>query len=82
MNKAEIFDKLTAVLRDVLENDTIVAGPEMSADDVDEWDSFSHIRIVLGVEQTFGVRFATPEIAQFENLGQLADLVSEKVSNQ
>ncbi len=81
MNKVEIYEKITGVLRQVLDNDAIEAVPEMSADDVDEWDSLSHISIVLGIEQAFGVRFATPEIAQFENIGQLADLVVEKIDN-
>ncbi len=82
MDKNEIFAKITEVMRDVLDNDSIEAAPEMTAKDVEDWDSFSHIRIVLGVEQAFGVKFATPEIAQFENVGQLADLVAEKISNQ
>ena len=82
MDKNEIYAKITSVLRDVLENDTVEAKPEMTANDVEDWDSFSHIRIVLGVEQAFGVKFSTPEIAQFENIGQLADLVAEKISNQ
>ncbi len=82
MDKNEIYAKITNVLRDVLENDAIEAAPDMSANDVEDWDSFSHIRIVLGIEQAFEVKFATPEIAQFENIGQLADLIVEKTSNQ
>lgn len=82
MKTSEIYAKITAVLCEVLENDSIKAEAGMTAKDVDDWDSFSHIRIVLGVEQAFGVKFATPEIAQFENIGQLADLVAEKISNQ
>jgi len=81
MDTTEIYQRVTSVLREVLEDETIVASPEMTASDVDEWDSFSHIRIILGVEQEFGVKFATPEIAKFENLGQLAELISEKLSN-
>gem|GEM_PF-51450 len=80
METTEIYAKITAVLHEVLENETLEAKPELTAEDVDEWDSFSHIRIILGVEQAFGVKFATPEIAQFENLGQLAELIAEKLS--
>lgn len=80
METAEIYEKITAVLQEVLENETIVAMPDLTAKDVDEWDSFSHIRIILGLEETFGVKFATPEIAQFENLGQLAGLIGQKLS--
>ena len=80
MEKSTIYDKITTVLQEVLENEAIVAAPGLTAKDVDDWDSFSHIRIVLGIEQVFGVKFATPEIAQFENLGQLVDLIDEKLS--
>jgi acyl carrier protein len=82
METTEIYAKITAVLCEVLENDTITAEAGMTAKDVDNWDSFSHIRIVLGVEQAFGVKFATPEIAQFENIEQLARLVAEKISRR
>jgi acyl carrier protein len=81
MDTTYIYQKITNVLREVLENEAIEASPEMTASNVDEWDSFSHIRIILGVEQEFGVKFATPEIAKFENLGQLVELIAEKVSN-
>ncbi|MEE2997911.1 MAG: acyl carrier protein [Pseudomonadota bacterium] len=80
MQKSEIYEKITSVLHEVLENERIEVTPQLTAKDVDEWDSFSHIRIVLGVEQAFDVKFATPEIAQFENLGQLVDLIAEKLS--
>ena len=80
MEKSEIYQKITAVLHEVLENDTIEATADLTAKDVDEWDSFSHIRIVLGIEQAFDVKFATPEIAQFERMGQLVDLIAEKLS--
>lgn len=80
MEDSKIYNKITAVLQEVLENDTIVATPDLTAKEVDEWDSFSHIRIILGIEEAFGVKFATPEIAQFENLGQLAGLIGRKIS--
>lgn len=80
MVKTEIYEKITSVLKEVLDNDCIEATPDLTADDVDEWDSLSHIRIILGIEQAFGVRFATPEIAQFENMSQLVDLVEEKLN--
>jgi len=78
MTHEAIFEKVTGVLRTVLEDDAIMASPELTADDVEEWDSFAHIRIILGIEQEFGIKFATPELAQFENIGQLVDMIAEK----
>ena len=77
-----IYEKVTGVLRSVLEDNTIKVTPEMTAADVDAWDSFGHIRIVLGIEQEFDIRFATPELAQFQNIGQLVDMIAEKISDR
>ena len=79
MTNEVIYEKVTSTLRSVLENDTIAVTPEMTAHDADEWDSFAHIRIILTIEQEFGIKFATPELAQFENIQQLVDMIAVKV---
>ena len=80
MVSASIFEKLTEVFRDVFSDDELEISPETTAQDVEDWDSLIHIRLILSVEKEFGIRFSTAELAQFDNVGQLADLVSEKVS--
>ena len=49
MEEPVVYEKLTTVFRDVFDEDDLVLKPEMTADDVDGWDSLSHIRIVLAV---------------------------------
>ena len=50
----EIYDTLTLLLRDTFEDRSLVARPEMTADDVDVWDSIGQIRLILAVERAFG----------------------------
>lgn len=80
MDSAEIYQKMTPVFRDVLDDETLELTAELTAKDVDDWDSLSHVRLILSVERAFGVRFSTAELAQFENVGELVDMVSDKLN--
>lgn len=81
MDTADIYSKLTTVFRDALDDDSLELTPELSANDIEEWDSLTHVRLILSVEKAFSVRFSTAELSQFENVGQLADMVSEKTAS-
>ena len=66
------------MFRNVFEDDDLVVTREMSARDVDEWDSLMHVNLVLYVEKEFGVRFSSSEVAGLQTVGQLADLIDSK----
>jgi acyl carrier protein len=80
MNKAEIWDKATSVFRETLDVDDLVLTPQLTARDVECWDSFNHILLVVAVEQAFGIKFDTGEIDGLENVGQFMDVIERKVS--
>ena len=79
MTETEIFARLTPVFRDVFDEDDLVPTPEMTADDVEDWDSLSHIRLIISVEKAFGVRFSTVELGSLKTVGDLARLVGTKL---
>jgi acyl carrier protein len=81
METAEIYQEFTKIFHDVFNDDTIVVRPELTANDVDGWDSLSHIRLVLTVERAFGVKFSASEVARLKNVAGLVDLVRSKQSN-
>lgn len=74
-----IFDKLTAILREVFDNDDIVATADLTAQGVPGWDSLNNVRVFLEVEKAFSIRFSAPEIASLKNIGQLAAMISQKL---
>ena len=80
MEKQEIYARLTDVFHDVFDDESIVVRPELSAKDVDEWDSLAHIRLMLTVEKAFGVQYSTSEIGKLKDVGELAELVRSKTS--
>lgn len=79
MDRQGIFEKLVTVFQDVFDDDDIEISDETSAKDVEDWDSFNHINIVLGTEQEFGVKFKTSEIAILANVGEFVDLIAKKI---
>lgn len=81
MERAEILSRVTNIMRDVFEEDDLVATEETSSDDVAEWDSTNHVRLMVAVEQEFGVSFETNEITAPDNVGELVDLIQAKLPN-
>lgn len=80
MTQAAILQQLTPIFRKVFEDDELVPTLEMTAQDVELWDSMRHVRMVLAVERSLGVRFTTDEIAGLENVGALVQLAQHKLA--
>ncbi len=80
MSEADIYTFLTDTFHDVFMRDDIVLKPELTAKDVDGWDSFKQIEIVLATEERFGIKFSTREVDGLQNVGDLVRLVSAKTS--
>ena len=78
MTEAEVLEKLTGIFRDVFANGALVARPDMTANDVDGWDSLSHVDMMVLVEEEFGIRFSTREVTGLKNVGDLVLLVLAK----
>jgi acyl carrier protein len=74
-----LLAKLDEIFQDVLEDDELKLSPETTAKDVDNWDSLNHVRLMLTVEKSFGVKFSASEIGRLKNIGGLIKLVKDKL---
>jgi acyl carrier protein len=79
MNKEEILQAVTVVFREVLDNENIVLTKRTTAKDIAEWDSLTHIQLVVAVEKRFRIRFGSREIQGWNNVGEMLDSVIAKV---
>ena len=70
---------LTEVFRDVFKEPSMALAPDTSPASVKGWDSLAHMRLVMAVEERFGIKFKASEIAKFHNVGELADMVRSKL---
>ena len=78
MEREEMLKKITTVFIDVLDDEDIVLSESTSADDVEDWDSLTHIQLVVGVEKAFNVRFTSAEIQDWEHVGEMMDCILKK----
>ena len=78
MNNEEILEKLTAIFKDELDNDDIVLTNETTAEDIEEWDSLSHIQLIVAIEKAFKIRFTSSEIQNWNNVGEMISSLESK----
>ena len=78
MEKEAITGKLESVFQKVLEEKDITITREMTAQDVEKWDSLRHVQLISEVESAFGIKFKLREIMSMNNVGDLIDLIDIK----
>ena len=74
------LELLTPIFRQVFDDESIELTRETTADDIEAWDSLSHINLVAAVEMSFKVRFALGELQSLKNVGHLVDLIDKKMT--
>ena len=79
-NRDEILSRLTRVFYEIFDDESIILSNEMTAKDIEEWDSLNHITLVLAVEKEFGVLLNAAEVGTLENVGQMLDLLVARAS--
>lgn len=79
LTKNEVLARLQTIF-DELFLDEVVVTPELSAHDVEEWDSLQHISLVVTVEEVFNVKFRVGEVETTKNVGEFADLILQRTS--
>ena len=77
MEQSEILARLQKVFDNVF-LDEVVVTPELTAKDVEEWDSLIHVSLVLAIENEFKIRFRVGEVESAKNVGDLAKLIHAK----
>lgn len=79
MERNDILARVQDVFREELELDDLVLNDETTADDVEEWDSLSHVQLVVALEKAFNIKFSSREILSWDNIGDLVDCICKKI---
>jgi acyl carrier protein len=77
----ELQNRLNQVFREVFDNDDINIALDTTADDIDGWDSLSHVNLIVAIETKFNIRFSNKELMTFKNVGDLLDCIRKKITN-
>lgn len=70
--------KIQSVLRSVFMDPRLQVDQTTNAIDVPGWDPVTHVRVLMGLEDEFGIHFDSLEANTIKNLGELADLIAAK----
>lgn len=78
MERIEILKQVNDIFIDTLDEEDIVIEEKTQAADVDEWDSLTHIQLVVAIEKHFKIRFNSKEIQSWNDVGEMLDTIQEK----
>lgn len=81
MNLKEIFRRSNLIFRDIFDDDGLNITPETTAENIEEWDSLSHIRLIAAHENAFGIKFNTNEINSLNNVNEFHKLIYQKLES-
>ena len=75
MNRSEILEKVTEIFRDVFDDESIVVSDATTANDIEDWDSLSHITLISVVEKAFGHKFSMKDVLGMKDVGEMLDIL-------
>jgi len=79
MNREEILSKVTEAFINVLEHDNFKLTDSTTADDVDGWESVTHMMIISEVEKTFNIKFKLMDLMNMNNVGDLLNTIESEI---
>jgi acyl carrier protein len=78
----DIIAEVNDIFKDILDNEDIAITGETTANDVAEWDSLSHIQLVVAIEKHFKIRFTSSEINGFKNVREMCEGILKKLAEK
>jgi acyl carrier protein len=78
MTREEAASRLIVIMRDVFDDDTLQYDDHLTADQVEEWDSLSHVSFLVAVEKEFSFRYTSAEIDGLKNIGEALDIIVKR----
>lgn len=79
MEREEILKKMEDIFKNVFDVDSLVLDDDITADDIDEWDSLSHIQLMLAIEKAFDIKFTSREMKELADVGEMVSCIKSKL---
>ena len=80
MERKEIYQKLAEVFCEVLDLEEVELTDATTQEDIEDWDSLSHVHLIVEVQKVFGIHFTSSEITSWKNVGELVDSILSKIA--
>lgn len=75
----DIKNDLQEIFRDVFDDENLVISEETTADDIEDWDSFAQMNLIVAMEKQFGMKFNIKEINSLKNVGEMIELINARI---
>ena len=75
MTREEVFERLNKVFQEVFDDETIEVNDDTTSEDIDDWDSFEHINLIVAVEEEFSIKIPMGKVVPMKNVGEMADII-------
>ncbi len=79
MSRQEILDKVNEIFQDVFDDETITVAEATTAEDIEDWDSLTHITLISEIESEFGFKFAMKDVLGMKDVGEMLDIIEKEV---
>ena len=76
------MEKVREIFRDVFDDETLTVDDSTNSSDIEDWDSLEHIALVVSMEKEFDLKFDLKEVNKLANVGEMVDLIAEKLSEK
>ena len=75
MTREEVFERLNKVFQEGFDDETIEVNDDTTSEDIDDWDSFEHINLIVAVEEEFSIKIPMGKVVTMKNVGEMADII-------
>jgi len=80
MTRKEVFNGVQDIFRDIFDEDELIISDTTSSDEIEDWDSLSHINLVIVIEKEFKIKFTLQEFMILKDIGSMVNLIVEKLT--
>lgn len=79
MSREEILQKVNEIFWDVFDDESIIVTEETTAEDIEDWDSLTHITLITEIENEFDFKFGMKDVLGMENVGEMLDIIEKTI---
>ena len=75
----DIMNEVQEIFRAVFDDDGLIISSQTTADDIEDWDSLTHMQLIVMLEKHYKIKFTTAEIKKAANVGELIEIILRKI---
>jgi acyl carrier protein len=75
-----ILEEVQSIFRDILDQPDLILTRDSNASNVEDWDSLAHVNLVTAIERHYKIKFALGELQELKNVGDMIDLIQQKLA--